>query len=165
MYLKAPVKQIMKFKVPGVLAIALLAGQLVVANLPERQNPNCSINVERPHTSTYLKERKNIDLLKLNITTRCDLPQKYTILNAEIEAIVDGVQSTAHIFSTELRTPKGRDRREVHFLNLKVDCQSKTPSMYLGKAQGEVHLQDGRIEKVKGDSVHFISEDCRIPAK
>jgi hypothetical protein len=165
MTLEIPLKQIFKIKVPGVLALALMAGQLVLTNLPGKQEPKCVINVERPHTSTYMKERKSIDSLKLNIVTRCDSAQKYTILNADIQAIKDGSQVTAHKFLSELRTPTRQNLNEVRFLNLQKDCFSRIPTLYLGRAQDEIHLQNGKIIKVAGDSKYFFSQDCEIDAK
>jgi hypothetical protein len=165
MSISFPVKQILKFKVPGVFALAILAGQLALTGLPSNDHPLCTINVERPHASTYTKERKNLDVLKLNITTECEVAQKYTILNAEIQAIVENTQITAHRFNAELRTSVGNGRKKARFRDLQVNCNSLESTMYLGKAWGEVHLANGKIEKVSGDSEYFISEYCKIDAR
>ena len=165
MSISFPVKQILKFKVPGVFALAILAGQLALTGIPNSDHPLCTINVERPHASTYMKERKNLDVLKLNITTKCEVEQKYTILNAEIQAIIDNTQITAHRFNSELRTSVGEGKKEARFRNLQVNCDSLESTMYLGKASGEVHLANGKIEKVLGDSEYFISKDCKIDAR
>jgi len=160
-----PVKQILKFKVPGVLALAILAGQLTLTGLPTKDHPLCKLKVERPHTSTFTKERKNLDVLKLNITSECEVEQKYTILNADLQAIFENTQITAHRFNAELRTGVGKGRTEARFRNLLVNCASLESTMYLGHASGEVHLANGKVEKVSGDSEYFVSEDCKIEAK
>jgi hypothetical protein len=160
-----PVRQILKIKVPGVLALAILAGQLALTGLPPKDHSLCTLKVERPHTSTYSKERKNIDVLKLNITSECEVEQKYTILNADIQAISGNTQITAHRFNAELRTGVGKGRREARFRNLLVNCASLKSTLYLGRASGEVHLANGKVEKVSGDSKNFFSEDCKIDAK
>lgn len=165
MTITIPGKEILRLKVPGVLALALLAGELLITNTPHGDHHFCKIKVEQPHTSTFIKERKNIDVLKLNITTECEVPQKYTILNANIQAIMGKEQITAHEFKSELRTAFGKDKREARFRDLQVSCVSLENTMYLGQASGEVHLANGNIEKVSGNSKEFVGEDCKIDAK
>lgn len=165
MSIATPLKQILRFKVPGVLALGILAGQLIIGGLPSGEHHNCKITVERPHVSTYLKERQNKATLKLNIKTECDAPQKYTILNADIQAIINNSQVTAHQFSAELRTPVKNIQTEARFEDLRVDCASSEPTLYLGRAWGEVHLTNGEIKEVSGNSGNFVSQDCKINAK
>jgi hypothetical protein len=165
MSISLPVKQILKFRVPGVLALALIAGQFLITELPKGKEQLCKISVERPHTSTYMKKRENLEILKLNITTECEVPQEYTIVDADIQAIIDNVQISVQRFNSQLRVSDGKGRYKARFRDLQVDCDSIEPTMYLGQAWAEVHLKNGDVEKVSGDSQYFVSQDCRIDAK
>ena len=165
MSISLPLKQVFKFKVPGVLALAIFAGEFLVNELPKVKEPLCKIDVERPHTSTYLKQRKNLEILKLNVTTECTVPQEFTILNADIQAIVDNVQISVQRFDNELRVPDEKGRFKAKYRDLQVDCDSLEPTMYFGQAQAEIHLKNGEVEKLSGDSQYFVSQDCKIDAK
>lgn len=71
-------------KFPSVAVVGLLVAQLLLFQNSHSPDPYCTLKVERPHYSTSLKETKGIDEVKLNLTTECNVPQKYTELNSSI---------------------------------------------------------------------------------
>lgn len=72
-------------KVPSVVVAGLLAAQFLLFHIGHSPEPHCTLKVEKPHYSTSLKETKGIDAVKLNLTTKCNVPQKYTELNSSIQ--------------------------------------------------------------------------------
>mgnify|MGYP000282699218 CR=1 FL=1 len=61
MSITIPKPNLLNFKVPGVLAVSLLAAQFLLFQYGNDPEPNCTLNVERPHYSTSLSENQNID--------------------------------------------------------------------------------------------------------
>ena len=81
--LPAPLLDISKWpKVPiqVVLAIVLVQYGINAVNSESNSKPICSMNIEQPHKSTWIKENNNVGALKLNITT------KFLRLNCQIDA-------------------------------------------------------------------------------
>lgn len=62
-------------KVPGLLVIGLLAAQFLLFQSGNGPEPKCTVNVEPPHHSTNLKESQNVDAIKLNMTSTCNVLQ------------------------------------------------------------------------------------------
>jgi hypothetical protein len=62
-------------KVPSLLVVGLLAAQFLILQITHNPEPNCTLNIERPHYSTSLSEIQNIDAIKLNITSTCNVSQ------------------------------------------------------------------------------------------
>jgi hypothetical protein len=85
-------------KVPGLLVIGLLAAQFLLFQSGNGPEPRCTVNVERSHHSTNLKENQNIDAIKLNITSTCNVPQNYTRVTARIQKIENNREVVAHNF-------------------------------------------------------------------
>jgi len=88
-------------KVPGVLVIGLLAAQFLLFQSGNGPDPKCTLRVEQPHYSTSLKENQNVDAIKLNITSTCNVPQSYTKVNASIQKIENNLEVTARTFCPE----------------------------------------------------------------
>jgi len=74
-------------KVPSLLVVGLLAAQFLILQITHNPEPNCTLNIERPDYSTSLSEIQNVDAIKLNITSTCNVSQKYTQLSADIQKI------------------------------------------------------------------------------
>lgn len=152
-------------KVPGILVLGLMAAQYLIFGGNSGIEPNCTLKVDRPHYSTSLKESRNLDAIKLNITSECNVPQKSTVLQADIQTIQNNAQVTAHAFNSVSKTVTRKDSRTVKFLDLFVICTPNSPALYHGRASGEVHLANGAVLPVSGDSGEFQRENCKIGAK
>jgi hypothetical protein len=152
-------------KVPGVLVLGLMAAQFLIFGGNSSEEPHCTLSVEQPHLSTSLQESRGIDAIKLNITSTCNVPQKYTIIQADIQTIKNNAQITAHKFNQEQSQSSLKDPNKAVFLGLFINCVSSQPILYLGRATGKVYLASGKTISVKGDSRKFNSESCRIGAK
>jgi hypothetical protein len=93
-------------KVPSVLVVGLLAAQFFFFQIGHSPEPKCTLNVERPHHSTSLKEKRNIDAIKLNMTVTCNVPQKYSEIASSIQKIENNREVLAHRFQVIRRVPE-----------------------------------------------------------
>jgi|OM-RGC.v1.034415110 hypothetical protein len=74
MSITLPKPNFLKPKIPGVVAIGLLAAQFLLFSAGSNSEPKCDLKIERPHISTYLKEYRNTEALKINIVSKCNAP-------------------------------------------------------------------------------------------
>lgn len=151
-------------RVPGVVALGLMAAQFLIFSVASDPAPKCTLNVERPHHSTYVKEQSGLDEIKLNITSTCNLPQKFTKIDADILIEVNNMQIIAHTFANNLVYASSKNKYQVTFDDLRASCRIGKTLKYQGRAHGEVHLQNGSILSVYGDSGKFDGDTCRIGA-
>jgi hypothetical protein len=93
-------------KVPSLLVVGLLAAQFFFFQIGHSPEPKCTLNVERPHHSTSLKEKRNIDAIKLNMTVTCNVPQKYSEIASSIQKIENNREVLAHRFQVIRRVPE-----------------------------------------------------------
>jgi hypothetical protein len=152
-------------KVPSIAVIGLLAAQFLILQNLDSPEPKCSLNIERPHYSTSLYEDQKVDAIKLNITSTCNVPQKYTQLNAKVQKIQDNREMTAYSFENERRSSAAKTPNVVNYKDLFAPCKKGIPTLYRGVAQGFVYLENGKKLKVKGDSGKFVAAECLIGAQ
>ena len=110
-------------KVPSLLVVGLLAAQFLILQVTHSPEPICALNIERPHYSTSLNEDQNIDAIKLNITSICNVPQKYTQLSAAIQKIQNNREITAYSFDNERRSSTIKTPNAVTFKDLFASCK------------------------------------------
>jgi hypothetical protein len=165
MPLTIPKSVLLSPKVPSIAVVGLLAAQfLILQNIGEAE-PKCALKVERPHYSTSLSEDQNIDAIKLNITSTCNVSQKYTQLNASIQKIQDNREITAYSFVNERRNSTAKSPNVASFKELYGRCLKGASASYRGTAQGFVYLEYGKKLAVKGDSGKFVAAGCLIGAQ
>lgn len=165
MPLTIPKSVLLSPKVPSIAVVGLLAAQfLILQNIGEAE-PKCALKVERPHYSTSLSEDQNIDAIKLNITSTCNVSQKYTQLNASIQKIQDNREITAYTFVNERRNSTAKSPNVASFKELYGRCLKGASASYRGTAQGYVYLENGKKLAVKGDSGKFVAAGCLIGAQ
>lgn len=152
-------------KVPSIAVVGLLAAQFLILQNIGGTEPKCSLKVERPHYSTSLSEDQNIDAIKLNITSTCNVSQKYTQLNASIQKIQDNREVTAYSFVNERRNSTAKSPNVASFKELYGRCLKGASASYRGTAQGYVYLENGKKLVVKGDSGKFVAAGCLIGAQ
>jgi hypothetical protein len=121
--------------------------------------------VERPHHSTYLKEFKKIDAIKLNISSFCTVPQLYTQITSRIQKIENNREVTAHAFGVTRVSSDSKTTYAVQFRNLFVNCRFGRSVQYLGIAEGYVLLRNGQKYPVSGSSSIFVAAPCEIGAQ
>lgn len=154
-----------KPKIPGLLAIGLLAAQYILLGPGTSPEPKCILNVEYIHASTHLIEQSGKLALKLNITSECNVEQKSTTLDARIDQIIRAEQSVTKEFINITAIPSGANKKVASFLDLLIECEKSTPVLYGGYAEGRVLLKDGRKIPVKGFSKKFKAVPCAVRAK
>ena len=152
-------------KVPSIAVVGLLAAQFLILQNFGGTEPKCTLKVEKPHYSTSLSEDQNIDAIKLNITSTCNVSQKYTQLNASIQKIQDNREITASSFVNERRNSTAKLPNVASFKELYVRCLKGVSASYRGIATGYVYLEGGRKLAVKGDSGKFVAAGCLIGAQ
>ena len=152
-------------KIPSIAVVGLLAAQFLILQSIGGTEPKCTLNVERPHYSTSLSENQNIDAIKLNITSICNVSQKYTQLSASIQKIQNNREITAYSFENESRSSTSKTPNVVTFKDLFAPCKKAISGSYRGIAQGYVYLESGKKVAVKGDSGKFVAVGCLIGAQ
>jgi hypothetical protein len=152
-------------KVPSLLVVGLLAAQFLILQITHNPEPNCTLNIERPHYSTSLSEIQNVDAIKLNITSTCNVSQKYTQLSADIQKIQNNREITAYSFENERRSSTSKTPNVVTFKDLFAPCKKTISGSYRGIAQGYVYFESGKKVAVKGDSGKFVAAGCSIGAQ
>ena len=152
-------------KVPSLLVVGLLAAQFLIFQVTDSPEPNCTLNIERPHYSTSLNEDQNIDAIKLNITSICNVPQKYTELTADIQKIQNNREISAYSFENKRKNSTIKTPNVVTFKDLFAPCKKGSSTSYRGIAQGYVYLESGKKLTVKGDSGKYVATGCLIGAQ
>ena len=154
-----------KPKIPGLVAIGLLAAQYLLFGPGTSAEPRCTLNVEYVHESTHQKEKIGELALKLNITSECNVEQKSTTLDARIDQILHSKQSTIVNFENVTALSGNKDKTKAQFLDLLIGCKKSLPIMYGGYAEGSVFLKNGEKLPVKGFSKEFKAVSCEVKAK
>ena len=152
-------------KVPSVLVVGLLAAQFFFFQIGHSPEPKCTLNVERPHHSTSLKEKRNIDAIKLNMTVTCNVPQKYSEIASSIQKIENNREVLAHRFQVIRRVPEIKSSNLVVIEDLYKECLFGVWSTYKGEAKGYAMLESGKKYPLEGDSGKYMAADCSIGAQ
>lgn len=152
-------------KVPSVVVVGLLAAQFLLLQIGNGPETQCILKVERPHYSTSLNKTQNINAIKLNMTSTCNVPQKYTEISANIQKIQNNQEVTAFRFEGERRGAMTGAPNIAAFKNLYVACVKGISVPYRGVARGYVYLENGQKYSVKGDSGKFVAAECLIGAE
>jgi hypothetical protein len=152
-------------KVPSVLVVGLLAAQFFFFQIGHSPEPKCTLNVERPHHSTSLKEKRNIDAIKLNMTVTCNVPQKYSEIASSIQKIENNREVLAHRFQAIRRVPEIKSSNLVVIEDLYKECLFGVWSTYKGEAKDYAMLESGKKYPLNGDSGKYMAADCSIGAQ
>ncbi len=152
-------------KVPSVAVFGLLALQYAWMTATTEPNVHCDLIVERPHVSTHLAEKLGINAIKLNVTSKCNVPQHFTEVEAWIELEDSNAKTVAHNFGSVRANALRNSNTEARFENLYVECRKNVLSNYKGFAKGFVILASGKKIPVHDDSSKFLDTNCRMGAK
>ena len=152
-------------KIPSIAVVGLMVVEYVILSNVIAPEPNCTLNVERPHYSTYLKETRNIDAIKLNITSECNVPQDYTEIKSFIRKLENGRQVVVYTSGLERREPLKNNLEIAEFRDLFALCRLGKSMSYAGSASGIVYLKGGRTFPVKDNSGIFRAANCAIGAQ
>lgn len=152
-------------KIPSIAVVGLMLAQLVVFNIVNNPDPTCTLVVERPHHSTSIKERQNLDSIKLNITSKCTAPQEYTRVTARIQKLQNNREVTASNFLSRTANSTARVPSEASFRNLFTECKFGDEAAYRGSAEGYVMLKGGKKVNVAGNSGKYEVANCSIGAQ
>jgi hypothetical protein len=101
----------------------------------------------------------------LNITSTCNVSQKYTQLSSSIQQIQSDREITAHSFANQRRNSTAKAPNVANFKELFAPCLKGISASYRGIAQGFVYLENGKKLAVKGDSGKFVAAGCLIGAQ
>lgn len=152
--------------VPAWVLIAAMVVQYAFTETGKPDEPDCIINVQQVHTSTYSQEFTKLTEAKLKISTSCNSPQSFTSLNATIEEVRPGRPNrVVKTFSGVVGRPGATNQNFVLIENLTSLCLSKKSFPYVGRANGQVQLRNGGIVKISGISNEPRLLNCQIGAK
>lgn len=152
-------------KVPSVMVVGLLVAEFLFFQIGNGPEPRCILKVERPHYSTSLKETRNIDTIKLNISSTCNVPQKYTEIDSTIQKIDGNQQVLAYDFGSVRRGSLKNFPEVAEFRNLYAPCHLGISVPYSGLAKRFVYLKNGKKYPVEGNSGEFKAAKCAIGAQ
>ena len=155
----------LNFKVPGILMIGLLAAQFLFLGGEGGPEPECILNVEHPHLSTSLKETLGINVIKLNITSICNVPQIHTRIASKILKAENSQESVAHVFPIRIVASTSKLPQTAFFKNIFIQCFPGVKASYRGFATGTVKLKNGKEVSVSGSSEKFVAVNCTIGAQ
>jgi hypothetical protein len=151
--------------VPAWVLVAVIATQIVIMNVGDRNEASCELLFQRPHYSTSLQERVKIDAVKLNITSSCTENQLHTDLVATISSI-SGSEIKILNKSGLIRQDASReDQTKAHFLEFWAPCKRGGLVNYMGSAYGEVTLRSGEVIPVSDSMDKSLAVLCQPRAK
>lgn len=160
-----PTKPSLKIpKVPGWFFVAALIAQYAIMNSDGANEPLCTLTVQWPHYSESLA-KSQIDAIKLNIDSECNLPQKYSELTSIIEKYENGSVKVFYQSRITRVTPLKKIPRIAEFRDFWGKCEKNSLDSYRGRAEGRVQLEDGRLIAVTGTSGIFHPIRCSPRAK
>jgi hypothetical protein len=162
-----PITTISKIpKVPGWFFVAALVAEYAIMNIGGTSQPECTIKVQQVHESTYSAEYQKKKDIKIKLSTECSSAQAYTSLNVNLEEKFAGKKNkVVKHFNSVVARPDPSNPNYVLIENLTIPCNFPGTATYSGRAEGEVHLKNGRVVKVSGSSNKPNSVKCRISAK
>lgn len=163
---KPLIPKIIKARVPVWLLVGALVAQYTISIAIEQKDPECTINVQRVHQSTYSLEYQRLSEAKIKISTLCTVAQEYTSLTVIFEEVLPNrgnkvVKTVKNIIAR----PRPQMENYVLIENLTVPCRGEGQGEYYGRAFGHVLLQDGHTVAVNGNSDKSNPLKCRISAK
>ncbi len=158
------IPKLVKAKVPVWLVAAIVAADVVAVQLAQPKEPICTLKVDYPHHSTSVKKYSGVDAIKVNIVSKCDVDQSYTLVDATILEKVGG-KILNHDFLQVRANADSDQRTKAFFKNLWKTCKFGSQVEYAGKARGEVHLVGGKVVSVSDDSGKYFPQKCQITAK
>jgi hypothetical protein len=152
--------------VPAWVLIAAIAAQYAITAVTTSSGPECTMEVQQVHVSRYSKRFLQLNEAKFKVSTLCNSPQKETSIDAYFEEeSLDGTRITVTTIQDIVATPELETPNYVLIKNITVKCNGAGQAKYSGRAVGHVHLKNGQVEKVSGNSKDFNTVDCRISAK
>jgi hypothetical protein len=160
-----PKPKLLEPKVPGLLVIGLLAAQFSFFGHGNNVESKCILKVDQPHYSTYLNEYKAIDAIKLNITSTCNVPQRFTEVRSSIFEITNNREVTAYSFPLTRAFPTPKSPQTAVLNGLFAKCEKGKEVSYEGRAKGYVFLRSGQKYPVSGSSGKFVAVLCSISAQ
>lgn len=157
---------LIKARVPVWVLAAAVVAQAAITVIGKPSDPACKINVQRVHSSTHSSEFKKLSEVKLKVSTECAIAQSQTVVRAEIEEIIaTNKNKIVKTFPIRIGRPRAESPCYVLIANLTAPCNDPGNAKYLGRADAEVHLVDGRVIKVSGVSKKPNIVGCRISAE
>jgi hypothetical protein len=158
--------KLIKARVPVWVLAAAIVAQATINAIGKPTDPECKINVQRVHASTHSSEFKKLSEVKLKISTECVIAQSQTVVRARIEEVIaNNEEKVVKTFPIVIGRPRAESPDFVLIENLTAPCNGLGTAEYLGRADAEVYLVDGRVIKVSGASKKSNVVGCRISAE
>ncbi len=152
-------------KVPSMAVVVLLVAEFLLMQNLHKPDPYCTLRVDYPHYSTSLKETKGIDAIKLNVTSECSAPQRFTCITARIQKLQSNSEVTVSRFVSRIAEPISNSANSAIFRNLFTKCEFGIVTAYKGIAEGYVILENGKRIEVTGSSGKYEPANCEIGAQ
>jgi uncharacterized protein (DUF1330 family) len=97
------------------------------------------------------------------MTTKCNSPQNYSEISAEIEEVLlSGGSKRVARFSRIVRLPSPKSPNIVEFKDLTVPCSERKSATYSAFANGRVKLESGQFILVTSKSLKPVLTKCKI---
>lgn len=158
----------MKKSISIYLTVALFISSVLLA--PESNAENlvqpaayfksgvCGLTVEDAHISTYLMNKKRGRQVKINVFSKCGVPQQSVSFVVEIWKRGMLGDHKMRTFRKTISNPA--NPRRIEYLGAKLKCKNWLPTIYYGKGQATALIQGKKFISPWVMSEHFIVVDC-----
>lgn len=158
----------MKKLIIGSLSILFSISNLLVGNPAHAEyvvqpaayykNGVCGLTVEDAHISTYYLRLKKKRLVKINVFSKCGVPQQKVSFVVEIWKRGMLGDHKMRTFRQTILNPA--NPRLVRYEAAKLTCKNYLPSLYYGKAQATAIINGKSFASLWVVSEHLIPIDC-----
>ena len=122
------------------------------------RNGVCGLTVEDAHISTYYLRLKKKRLVKINVFSKCGVPQQKVSFVVEIWKRGMFGDHKMRTFRQTILNPA--NPRLVRYEAAKLSCKNYLPSIYFGKAQATAIINGKSFVSLWVVSEHLIPIDC-----
>ena len=122
------------------------------------KNGVCGLTVEDAHISTYLLRMKKGRQVKINVFSKCGVPQQQVSFVVEIWKRGMLGDHKMRTFRQTILNPA--NPRLVRYEAAKLTCKNYLPSIYYGKAQATAIINGKSFASLWVVSEHLIPIDC-----
>lgn len=118
----------------------------------------CGLTVEDAHISTYLLKMKKGRQVKINVFSKCGVPQQSVRFVVEIWKRGMLGDHKIQTFRKTLSNPA--NPRRIEYLGAKLKCKNLLPTIYYGKGQATALIEGKKYISPWVVSEHFNVVDC-----
>lgn len=133
-----------------------------LGGLQHGKKESCEIKVDKAHISQYSLKKYGTHNLKIDVTTKCTKPQKYSSLSVSVYKVERSLTTKVHEFPSKNYEADVKHPERAYALDRELLCVGFHPLKYYGVADGTVFMRSGKKIPVHGKSTLIPYVDCVI---